>query len=97
MEIKTVNYVTASDLFKDAPKVKSLFVDYEPDFVWGVNAHSLTSVLAMERSLNEIYDELHEDDLLTCEQEKQFKIVFHRLEGIATENNSKDIFVDLEN
>ena len=83
MNVRTLSYVSASEVFDDCDAMWEWFVESEPDFSWGNNSYSLVSVNELRDALEEAAD----DDELAA----QWQIVSQRLDSVP-----ETVYIDLE-
>ncbi len=88
MEKQTCEFYLFSDLFKDCPTAKELFVESEPECDWGNNNRSLVTAKLIYDSLDDL-DNIDSDDISVIEE---LEMVMDRIETIGFES-----YIDLEN
>jgi hypothetical protein len=85
MNIKTCQYVEASEIFKGYGLAWDVFINSDPDCSWGDNNRSLVSV-------DVIIDNLENTDFDSGNEQRQVEQVIKILKSIPL-----DVYVDLEN
>jgi hypothetical protein len=85
MNIKTCQYVEASEIFKGYGLAWDVFINSDPDCSWGDNNRSLVSV-------DVIIDNLENTDFDSGNEQCQVEQVIKILKSIPL-----DVYVDLEN
>ena len=83
MEIKTCNFVDASDVFEGCPDAWQAFMDSDPPVSWGDANRTMTTSNLIQDTLGVWFSD--DEDV-----ESQIHIVVNRLQGV-------DCYIDLEN
>jgi hypothetical protein len=83
MEIKTCNFVDASDVFEGCPDAWQAFMDSDPPVSWGDANRTMTTSILIQDTLGDWFSD--DEDV-----ESQIQIVVNRLQGV-------DCYIDLEN
>ena len=84
MNIKTCQYVEASEVFKGFGLAWNVFINSDPRCSWGDNNHSMVTP-------DFIIDAMENSDL-NGNEEQQVKLIVKKLRKLA-----KGVYVDLEN
>lgn len=93
VQIKTTDFVEASELFKDCPRAWNLFTNSDPNCSWGDNNRTLINASYIESILS--LDDDHLEHLQT-----EIDTVLNRIKevnGVLINGETDDFYVDLEN
>jgi len=95
-KIRTIRYVSASEVFAKCPQACALFVEDEPDASWGDNERSCVLRRVIADPLRDLAEELEKD---ATELRKQINAVLCRLDSLDSsdgEHRDAKVLIDLE-
>jgi hypothetical protein len=92
MKIKTVEFVEASDIFRDCPQMWEVFLNSSPDCSWGDNNRSMVTKDVIIEALEKTVDRESSTQMDDEASPKEIEEVFLRLDSLP-----ENMLIDMEN